>query len=97
MPPLRAYQTQVCAVAKRDLAAGDYLDGIGGDAAYGRIENQGAAQNPAGLPIFLTENARLLRNVKKDHPITWQDVQLSADDTAVRLYQATLATLGEIR
>lgn len=93
LPPLRAFRTQVCARAKKDLVAGEILDGIGGYAAYGIIENQDPDSPDPCLPIFLTERARLHRSIKKDQPIRWSDVRLPEDDPAGRLYQATLDIL----
>ena len=38
-------------VAKRDLKAGERLDGIGGFCSYGLIDNAAAARAVAALPI----------------------------------------------
>ena len=42
--PLRGPSCEVVAVAKRDLKAGETLDGVGGFCAYGLIENRAAAR-----------------------------------------------------
>ena len=49
------FSTNVFAYAKRDLREGERLDGIGGYACYGLIENY--HEGHAGLPICLAEGA----------------------------------------
>ena len=57
---------EVVAVAKRDLKAGERLDGIGGFCAYGLIDNTQSARRSNALPIGLSENGILTRDVPKD-------------------------------
>jgi predicted homoserine dehydrogenase-like protein len=67
------------AVAKRDLASGDVLDGIGGDACYGVAADH---EEGAGLlPIGLAQHATLRRDVAQDRPVTLDDVEL--DESAL--------------
>jgi predicted homoserine dehydrogenase-like protein len=68
----------VLTVAKRDLAAGETLDGIGGFACYGIIENADIAQKENALPMGLSENCRLKRAIAKDSVITNADVEVPA-------------------
>lgn len=75
--PRHGMRTQVICYAKKDLASGEILDGPGGFASYGLIENRAGGPD-TGLPIILSDNARLLRNVKKDERIGWNDVDISA-------------------
>src|SRR6516225_7164974 len=49
--PIAGPVCEVVAVAKRDLKAGERLDGIGGFCAYGLIDNATAARAIAALPI----------------------------------------------
>ncbi|MEZ4508628.1 MAG: hypothetical protein R2881_02935 [Eubacteriales bacterium] len=42
------------------------LDGIGGEACYGLIENCKDQQDASGIPICLADQVRLKRSVKKD-------------------------------
>ena len=73
------------AVAKRDLAPGDALDGIGGDGCYGVAA---ASTDAAGLlEIGLSEHARVRRDVPIDRPITLDDVELDDDAYLVRLHR----------
>lgn len=76
MQPKYGFKTNVTAYAKRDLEKGERLDGIGGFAAYGMIENcDESSDNPAsGLPICISENSILKRDIRKDERILLEDV-----------------------
>lgn len=85
--PLRAPAdppvADVVAVAKRDLEAGDRLDGIGGFTCYGQID---AVERAEGLlPIGLSEHARLVRRVRRDDPISLDAVEIDERATIVEL------------
>jgi predicted homoserine dehydrogenase-like protein len=71
--PRRGMRTEVIAHAKRPLRAGEVLDGAGGFAAYGLIENR-ADGSATGLPILLSNGVRLRRDVAADGRIAWDDV-----------------------
>jgi predicted homoserine dehydrogenase-like protein len=66
----------VLTVAKRALKAGETLDGIGGFTCYGVIENSDAAQKENALPMGLSENCVLKRDISKDQVIAYSDVEL---------------------
>ena len=61
-------------MAKRDLKAGECLDGIGGFCTYGLIENTAAARSAGALPIGLSEGCVLRRDVSKDDVLSFEDV-----------------------
>jgi len=65
---------EVVAVAKRDLKAGERLDGIGGFCAYGLIENAAPARARNALPIGLSDGCVLLRDIAKDAVLSFDDV-----------------------
>ena len=67
---------EVVTVAKRDLKAGERLDGVGGFCAYGLIENAAAARAMSALPIGLSEGCLLRRDVSKDGVVSFDDVDL---------------------
>lgn len=74
----------VCAaVAKRELAAGDALDGIGGDTCYGVAAS--VAEGAGLLPIGLSQHATVRRPVTVDQPLTLDDVELDDDAFLVKL------------
>ncbi len=74
--PLAGPRCEVVAMAKRDLRAGERLDGIGGFCAYGLIENAAAARAAQALPMGLSEGCTLRRAVPKDSLLTFPDVEL---------------------
>lgn len=72
--PLGGPVCEVVTVAKRDLAAGERLDGVGGFCAYGLIDNTASARAQAALPIGLSEGCVLRRAVAKDDVVSFDDV-----------------------
>lgn len=77
---------EVIAIAKRDLAAGTVLDGVGGFDCYGVIENRRAARAEALLPIGLSEGCRLKRAIAKDSAISSSDVEFPANRLCDKLW-----------
>jgi predicted homoserine dehydrogenase-like protein len=74
--PIAGPVCEVVAVAKRDLKAGERLDGIGGFCTYGLIDNAAAARAVAALPISLSEDCLLRRDVSKDDVLSFEEVEL---------------------
>ncbi|HTP67890.1 MAG TPA: Gfo/Idh/MocA family oxidoreductase [Dongiaceae bacterium] len=74
--PLGAPACDVLAVAKRDLKAGEVMDGIGGFMAYGLIDNSDVVQAEGLLPVGLSEGCRLKHDVPRDSVIRYADVAL---------------------
>ncbi len=86
LQPAFGMRTNVFTYAKRDLFIGDILDGRGGKQAYGLIENVNDFQNDHGLPILLSQNLKVNRNIRKDERITLSDVDYNPADDAFALY-----------
>ena len=61
LKPDFGFKTNVYAYAKKDLKKGENLDGLGGYACYGLIENCSENKMKAGLPICLAEDVVLKR------------------------------------
>jgi predicted homoserine dehydrogenase-like protein len=76
MVPLDRLASEVFAVAKRDLATGDTLDAIGGEANYSLIDTYETARGDDLLPIGLAKGARVIRPVAMESPITAADVEI---------------------
>jgi predicted homoserine dehydrogenase-like protein len=76
--PLAGPSCEVVTVAKRDLKAGERLDGIGGFCTYGLIDNYSAARAENALPIALSEDCVLVRDLRKDSVIGFGDVKMPA-------------------
>jgi len=74
--PLAGPVCDVITIAKRDLKAGEMLDGIGGFTCYGMIENIDVFMAEDLLPMGLSEGCHLRRNIPKNSAITYADVEL---------------------
>jgi predicted homoserine dehydrogenase-like protein len=83
--PLAGPVVEVCAVAKRDLKAGETLDEYGMYMTYGEAVNAEEMSSRRYLPEGLVEGCRLLRDVRKDDVLTYDDVVLPADRLADKL------------
>jgi len=83
--PRGAPVCDVIAVAKRDLRAGELLDGIGGYTCYGLIDNADVARREVLLPMSLAEGCTLRRDLGKDEPVGYADVDLPPDRIGQRL------------
>lgn len=85
--PLAGPVCEVVAVAKRNLKAGERLDGIGGFCTYGLIDNAAAARSAGALPIALSEGRVLNRDVSKDEVLTFEVVESLSDGVVERLWR----------
>jgi predicted homoserine dehydrogenase-like protein len=90
LEPVCGFQTNVFAHAKRDLRAGEALDGIGGYSCYGLIDNCGVGGH-AGLPICLGEDLVLRRDVPQDAAILMTDVEVPEGRADFEMYARALA------
>ena len=74
--PLGGPVVEVCAVAKRDLAAGETLDEYGMFMTYGEAVSADEMCQRRYLPEGLVEGCRLRRDVVQDVVLTYDDVDL---------------------
>ena len=77
--PLGGPVVEVCAVAKRDLKAGEILDDYGMYMTYGEAVNVEEMSSRRYLPEGLVEGCTLLQDVSKDSVVTYGDVRLPPD------------------
>lgn len=84
--PIAGPRCEVVAVAKKDLAPGERIDGIGGYTVYGLIENSPAARAVGALPMGLCEGAVVKHAIRKDSVVTTADVQMPAERLSDRLW-----------
>lgn len=82
--PRGAPVTDVVTYAKRDLEAGEPLEGIGGERHYGQIMATHEVRRQDALPVGLAEYAELRTAVKKDSLVRYGDVTLDDDALVVR-------------
>jgi predicted homoserine dehydrogenase-like protein len=76
---------EVCAVAKRDLKAGEVLDGYGMYMTYGEAVNAEEMTSKRLLPEGLVADCRLIQDIPKDGVLTYDDVELPKGRIADRL------------
>jgi predicted homoserine dehydrogenase-like protein len=81
-----AFRADAVAVAKRDLRAGDVLDGEGGYTVYGRLMPAERSLAIRALPIGLAHGLRVTRPVPRHAPLTWEVVE-AGDSQAVKVRQ----------
>ncbi|EME47127.1 hypothetical protein DOTSEDRAFT_77530 [Dothistroma septosporum NZE10] len=79
----RTWAGDVVATAKRDLRAGEKLDGEGGFMVYGKLLPAETSMKIEGLPVGLAHGITLKKDVKKGQGLSWQDVEYSEDNQAV--------------
>lgn len=76
LAPITGPVCGVITAAKRNLKAGEALDGIGGFTCYGLLENSEISQAEGLLPMGLSQGCRLRRGIPRDEVITYADVEL---------------------
>jgi predicted homoserine dehydrogenase-like protein len=85
MAAVGAPLAECVAVAKRDLRAGEVLDGIGGDTVYGLTDAASSAAAAGAVPIGVSHGARVRRDVPRGTTLTEDDVALAETATIVQL------------
>ena len=83
----KEFRGDAVATAKRDLQAGEMLDGEGGYAVWANAIPASKSLALGALPIGLAHNVKLKRPVKKDTVVRFEDVELSSDLDVVKLRQ----------
>lgn len=68
--------SEAITVTKRDIRAGETLDGIGGFTVYGSIDEYDVCRRENLLPLGLAFDARVKKDIKKDEFITYDMVDL---------------------
>jgi len=79
-----AWRSDVVAIAKRSLRAGEVLDGEGGFCVWGRQGPAARSLAEGFLPLGLAHSVRLTRDVAAGASLSYADVALAADDPALR-------------
>jgi len=90
----RAWRGDAVAVAKRDLKAGEALDGEGGYTVYGQLAPASRSKAHRMLPIGLAHGIRLTRDVPAGSVVTEDDVDLDPNRLAVRIRREMCSRFG---
>ncbi len=86
------FNAEVASIAKKDLKIGEKLDGEGGYCARGRLISSSNSKKNRNLPLGLTDNAIMKKEVLKDEFISIDDVELNLQKEIIeaREYQFNL-------
>jgi predicted homoserine dehydrogenase-like protein len=79
------WRADAVAVAKKNLTAGELLDGEGGYTVVGRLMPAADSLAQGALPLGLAHGWKLLRPVAAGQALRWSDVAVDATSTAVRV------------
>jgi predicted homoserine dehydrogenase-like protein len=75
----REFRGDAVATAKRDLKAGEMLDGEGGYTVWAKAIPAAKSLSIGGLPIGLAHSVKLKRPVSKDTIVRFEDVEIERD------------------
>ncbi|HUK06259.1 MAG TPA: flagellar biosynthesis protein FlgA [Stellaceae bacterium] len=81
----RAFRGDVVATAKRDLRAGEVLDGEGGFCVWGKLMRAEDSLAIGALPIGLAHRVAVKRGIKAGDVLCWADVSADETSEAVRV------------
>lgn len=73
------FRGDVVTTAKKDLRAGETLDGEGGYTVFGKLAPAAVSLEHNALPLGLAHGAKLIRDVPRDRMVSWDDIDV--DDT----------------
>jgi predicted homoserine dehydrogenase-like protein len=79
------FRSDVVATAKRDLQAGEMLDGEGGFCVWGKQTPADVSLAQGMLPLGLAHQVKLTRDVKEGERLKWDDVAFDPNDSAVKI------------
>jgi predicted homoserine dehydrogenase-like protein len=88
------FRGDVASIAKRDLRAGEMLDGEGGYTVWGKLMPAAASITAGALPIGLAHKVKLKNNVAHGAAVKWSDVEIDAGDETVKTRRAMEARFG---
>jgi predicted homoserine dehydrogenase-like protein len=81
--PLGPPCVDVVTAAKKDLKAGETIDGLGYYMTYGLAENWETSISQNLLPIGIAEGCTLKRDIQKDQVLTYNDIELPKEGRLV--------------
>jgi len=88
------FNSDVIATAKRNLKAGEILDGEGGYCVWGKQTPAQMSLKEGYLPLGLAHNVKLKRDIAEGERLRWDDVEIDPNDTAVKIRREMEAVFG---
>jgi predicted homoserine dehydrogenase-like protein len=90
------FRGDVAAVAKRNLRAGEMLDGEGGYTVWGKLMPAAASLAADALPIGLAHRVKLKNDIAHGAVVRWNDVEIDAGADAVATRRAMEQRFGRV-
>jgi predicted homoserine dehydrogenase-like protein len=81
----REFRADVAAIAKRDLTAGEMLDGEGGFTVSGGLRPATLSVENGYVPLGLAHQVKLIRPVAEGQAVVWDDITFDNGTDAYRL------------
>ena len=91
------FRGDVASVAKRDLRAGEMLDGEGGYTVWGKLMPAAASLKEGALPIGLAHRLKLKNDIAHGAVVRWSDVEFDAQDETIKTRRMMEASFGGAR
>ena len=91
------FNGDVVATAKRDLAAGERLDGEGGFTVWGKLMPADASVELGGLPIGLASGITLKNAIAADACVRWSDVDIDESSPVIAVRRELEASIAGSR
>ena len=91
------FRGDVASVAKRDLRAGEMLDGEGGYTVWGKLMPAAASLTIGALPIGLAHRVKLKNDVPHGAVVRWSDVEIDAGNETIKTRRAMEVKFGGAR
>ena len=88
------FRSDVVATAKRDLKAGEMLDGEGGFCVWGKQTPADVSLAHELLPLGLAHNVKLKRDIAEGGGLKWADVAYDPNDAAVKVRREMESAFG---
>src|ERR1700732_2788370 len=88
------FRGDVAAVAKRDLRAGEMLDGEGGYTVWGKLMPAAASLAAGALPIGLAHRVKLKNDIAHGAVVRWSAVEIDAANETIKTRRAMEAKFG---
>ena len=82
------FKGDVASIAKRNLRAGEMLDGEGGYTVWGKLMPAAASLAADALPIGLAHRLKLKNDVAHGEVVRWSDVEFDANNDTIKTRKA---------
>lgn len=87
--------SETITIAKKDLKAGEYLDGIGGFCVYGNFETYRTSCRENLVPIgLINKNTKVIRNVPKGSALTFEDLSFDINSPVFKMRELQKKIIG---